>query len=156
MTLFDTAGMERYTGTIPPTYFRNAQIILLVYSIDSADSISDMPVWIDNYSIARLGDSISSAIPVLVGNKCDLQDSRDVPISRVKETASLCGVPEDNVFELSALTGEGFDELFDRLALLMNKSDSRSRERRKTIRATADVSEDTSKKKPACPACSKV
>lgn len=135
MTLFDTAGMERYTSTIPPTYFRNAKIILLVYSITDTDSISELPSWIENYSEVRLGDAMANTIPVLVGNKADLEKNRDVLITRAKETARQCFIPEENVFELSASTGEGFDELFDTLALLMSKPENNWKTQRKTIRA---------------------
>ena len=152
MTLFDTAGMERFTSTIPPTYFRNAKVILLVYSIDNADSISDMPGWVENYSPSRLGGSIPNAIPVLVGNKCDLEDTRDVSVTRVKETASICEIPEANVFEVSTLNGNGFDELFDHLAHLMSTSDGQWKTRRKTIRPTQEPEQQVTKKKHNCPA----
>ena len=154
MTLFDTAGMERFTVTIPPTYFRYAKVILLVYSIDNADSISDMPVWIGNYSINRLGDSIADAITIMLGNKADLEENRDVTIDRAKETARICGIPEENIFEISTRTGKGFDEFFDHLALLLSKSESRWKERKKTIRAHAPE-ENAPKKQTNCLSCSK-
>ena len=152
MTLFDTVGMERFSNSLPPTYFRNAKVILLVYSIVSADSMSDMPDWIQNFSITRLGDAISDVIPVLVGNKSDMAASRDVPVSRARETATLCGIPEENMFEISAKTGEGFDELFNRLAILIdNSGDERLNERGITIRPTSENS-STQKKNQSCPA----
>ena len=153
MTLFDTAGMERYTSTVPPTYFRNAKLILMVYSIDNPDSISDIIMWTENFSLARLGESSNMMTPILVGNKSDLDDSRDVSIQRVQETARLCGISEEDVFEISASTGEGFEEMFDKLALKMTKSENGFK-RQKTIRAGSDVRKDK-EKSITCSYCNK-
>ena len=153
MTLFDTAGMERYTSTVPPTYFRNAKQILMVYSIDNPDSISDVIMWAENFSLARLGESSNQMTPILVGNKSDLEDSRDISVQRVQETARLCGISEEDVFEISTSTGEGFEEMFDKLALKMAKSENGFK-RQKTIRAGSDVRKDK-QKSITCSNCSK-
>ncbi len=153
MTLFDTAGMERFTSSIPPTYFRNAKVIILVYSIDSADSVSEMPDWIANYSINRLGNEMADIIPILVGNKCDLLESRDVSLPRVKETANLCGISEENLFEVSAYSGHGFKELFDKIAILVDNPYEKRNVKRKTIIANNSSSgRDNHNKKQSCSA----
>lgn len=121
MTLFDTAGMERFTDTVPPTYFRHAGIVILVYSIDNAESIGNiLNIWTDNFSPHRIGDSSYSLARVLVGNKSDLEEERDVSRDRAIETAHLCDIPMDMVFEISAQTGEGFDDVFSKLARILD------------------------------------
>ena len=119
MTLFDTAGVERYTQTIPHTYYRRAKVVMMVYSMDNSDSFYSISSnWIDNATAAD-----ESAITVLVGNKLDLLNNRDSEKSafitgkKAHVLAENWDIESSLVFEVSALTGEGFQELFDSVAL---------------------------------------
>ena len=119
MTLYDTAGVERYTQTIPNTYFRRARAVLMVYSIDNTDSFDAISSnWIENADAAG-----ESAIKVLVGNKldlsCDEESETIIPKHRAKTLAENLDIEFNMVFEVSALTGEGFQEMFDAVALQM-------------------------------------
>ena len=125
--LYDTAGMERYTETIPPTYFRDAKAVVLVYSIDCDDSIGNIQMWAGNFNICRLGESSLGLTPILVGNKADLEENRAVNLNRAIETGLLCDVKPENVIEVSAKSGQGVQELFDKIALLVSKTDTRPR-----------------------------
>lgn len=115
LTLFDTAGMERFSYTIPPTYFRNTKVVLLVYSTDDIDTASNLMDWVTNFHQTRIGDNSSAMLRVLVGNKSDLsmaETTRDI----AREIANNCDVPDDMRFEISAKDGDGFDELFNTIA----------------------------------------
>lgn len=119
MTLFDTAGVERYTHTIPPTYYRKAKVVLLVYSVNNSDSFNAISNnWVDIPSSAE-----DTHLTVIVGNKCDLneveEDEQFVPRQRAQTLASNLDIDPSLVFEISALTGKGFQELFDRVAVMM-------------------------------------
>ena len=119
MTLYDTAGVERYTQTIPPTYFRKARVVLLVYSVESSDSFHAISSnWIDNTTATD-----DSSIMVLVGNKCDIdrdeEVERAIPRHRAETLATNLDIETTLVFEVSALTGKGFKELFDAVAVRM-------------------------------------
>ena len=71
ITLYDTAGMERFEGTIPPTYFRSARAVILVYSISSTDSINNIESWMESITPQRLEyvGHIGEILRVIVGNK---------------------------------------------------------------------------------------
>lgn len=119
MTLYDTAGVERFTQTIPPTYYRKAKVVLLVYSLDNCDSFHAISSnWVDNTTAAD-----ENSITVLVGNKCDLDEEEEgeqfVPRQRALTLAENLGIDSELVFETSALTGKGFQELFDCVAVKM-------------------------------------
>lgn len=119
MTLFDTAGVERYTQTIPPTYYRKAKVVILVYSVDNSDSFNAISSnWVDIPSSAE-----DTHLTVIVGNKCDLNEDEEaeqfVPRRRAQTLASNLEIDQSLVFEISALTGKGFQELFDRVAVMM-------------------------------------
>ena len=126
MTLYDTAGVERYTQTIPPTYYRKAKIVLLVYSVDNCDSFHAITSnWVDNTSAAD-----ENSITVLVGNKCDLDEEEEgeqfVSRQRALTLAENLEIDSELVFEASAMTGKGFQELFDCVAVKMQDTNFRA------------------------------
>lgn len=116
MTLYDTAGMERFEGTVPPTYFRNACAVIFVYAINTSESINNIPSWAENISVQRLGPMSNTIIKALVGNKSDLDSDREVTVMRGKETAERSEIPKHLVFEVSAMTGQGVDKMFATIA----------------------------------------
>ena len=118
MTLFDTAGVERHTQTMLPTYFRKAKAIILVYSIDNVESFDDIGSnWMDNSMNAGIGAHIA-----LVGNKVDLDQSdegeskRVISRQRAMQYADSNDIDKKMVFEVSAKTGQGIQEMFDAVA----------------------------------------
>ena len=124
LTLYDTAGMERYEGTVPPSYFRHAKAVIFVYSIDSQESIDNIMHWADSVSPQRLEfvGTHGGIIRVLVGNKSDLEDDRQVSTKRGRDTAENLEI--DSFCEISAKTGDGFDELFKGIAEKFFKANS--------------------------------
>ena len=123
MTLFDTAGIERHMSTIPPTYFRWSKVVMLVYSIDDSDTFDSLTGWSENAISARVG---GETLFVLVGNKLDLPSERRVDKSRAIMYAGNIDVETDMVFEVSALTGEGVDRMFDAIAAKMGPAPPQS------------------------------
>ena len=117
MTLYDTAGVERHTQTMLPTYFRHAKAVVLVYSIDNSETFDDVGEnWLDN-SVNAAG----RVQLVLVGNKLDLvsgggRSRRAISRERALQYAMNVDIEEDMVFEVSAKTGEGIAEMFDAIA----------------------------------------
>ena len=104
-------------STIPPTYFRWSKVIMLVYSLDDVDTFDSLTNWADNAAGARAGRSQSEIVTVLVGNKLDLEDERQVMKSRARQYASNNDIEEDMIFEVSALDGTGVQEMFDAIAV---------------------------------------
>ena len=47
ITLFDTAGQERYRS-ITKTYFKDSKGIILIYSIIKSDSFEHVQIWLDS------------------------------------------------------------------------------------------------------------
>lgn len=109
LTLFDTAGMEKFQTTLPPTYFHFAKGIIFVYDVSEVDNFEGLSGWIDGVEgFAR------DAVKVLVGNKCDL-DKR-VDDSRAKQLAQNVDISPDMVFFVSAKTNDGVSEMFEKIA----------------------------------------
>lgn len=108
--------MERFEGTVPPTYFRNAFAVIFVYAINSQESINNMASWADSISYQRIGDTSKTIVKALVGNKADLKNDREVSATRRNATAEQAEIKEHLVFEVSALTGDGVDKMFSTIA----------------------------------------
>ena len=70
---WDTAGNERY-HTVTSSYFRGAVAACVVYDITSFQSFKDVAFWLKEIK-QKCNENI---VIMLVGNKCDLEASRQV------------------------------------------------------------------------------
>jgi len=104
LLLYDTAGQEKFRSLIP-MYTRDANIILLVYDISNRESFTHLPDWVKDLTNVNLDEVIF----VIIGNKIDLNDKREVTLEEGKKFAE----EKDFLFqEISAKTGDGFTDLF--------------------------------------------
>eukprot|EP00947_MAST-08B_sp_MAST-8B-sp1_P004159 g4159.t1 len=72
--IWDTAGQERYRS-ITKSHYRRAEVAVLVYDITSAESFRSVGDW-----LAELRDVVGDDVQLLlVGNKADLAEYREVP-----------------------------------------------------------------------------
>ncbi len=71
MDLWDTAGQERYMS-IMPMYFRNADIVLLVFDLSDLQSVDRLYYYLDRIDKeVRHNHTI-----IIIGNKLDLVDAK--------------------------------------------------------------------------------
>ena len=105
LLLYDTAGQEKFRSLIP-MYIRESQIVLFVYDITRKDSFNSIPKWFSDV----LDIKSNEAVFVLIGNKIDLENERKVSFNEGKKFAD-----EKNIIfgEVSAKTGDGFEDLFN-------------------------------------------
>ena len=74
LLLLDTAGQERYKS-INETYYKKADCCLLMYDITSRESFD----VVKNYYVPKINDYKNQILKVvLLGNKADLKDQRQV------------------------------------------------------------------------------
>jgi len=108
LDILDTAGQEEYSS-MQDQWFRTGQGFLCVYSVISKKTFSELPALKDK--ILRIKDA--SKVPmVLVGNKCDLVDEREVSKDDGEDLAKKFGCP---FFESSAKNHINVDEAFREL-----------------------------------------
>ena len=74
LEILDTAGTEQFTA-MRDLYMKNGQGFVLVYSITAQSTFNDLHEIRDQ--ILRVKDTEDVPI-ILVGNKCDLEDEREV------------------------------------------------------------------------------
>ncbi|KAL7629719.1 GTPase Ryh1 [Parahypoxylon ruwenzoriense] len=108
LQLWDTAGQERFRSLIP-SYIRDSSVAVVVYDISNAKSFQNTKKWIDDVRAERGND----VIIVLVGNKTDLNDKREVTTAQGEEEAK-----KNNLMfvETSAKLGHNVKNLFRRIA----------------------------------------
>lgn len=108
--IWDTAGQERFARVLLPTYFRKARGVVLVYDTTSLKSLESLAErW-----MVQLCDHANSEdlAKLLVGNKCDLVDSREVPLERAMAFCKEFGMEH---IETSAKSGSNVLEAFEKL-----------------------------------------
>lgn len=104
----DTAGQERFR-TITTAYYRGAMGILLVYDITSEKSFDSIRNWIRNIEEHASAD----VERMLIGNKCDMNDKRQVSKERGEKLAIEYGM---KFMETSAKLNENIENAFFTLA----------------------------------------
>ena len=105
LEIWDTAGSERYHSVIP-SFFRSASAIAIIYDITSRDSFEKLKYWSDFASM----NAPPQATVFVVGNKIDLEESRNVTYEEGKRFAQ--SIEAKSFLETSAKTGEAVDGLF--------------------------------------------
>lgn len=108
LQLWDTAGQERFRSLIP-SYIRDSSVAVVVYDISNAKSFQNTRKWIDDVR----GERGNDVIIVLVGNKTDLSDKREVTTAQGEEEAKKNGLM---FIETSAKVGHNVKQLFRRIA----------------------------------------
>ncbi|KAL1823479.1 hypothetical protein DCAR_0311385 [Daucus carota subsp. sativus] len=108
LQLWDTAGQERFRSLIP-SYIRDSSVAVIVYDVANRQSFLNTAKWIEEVRTERGND----AIIVLVGNKTDLVEKRQVSI----EDGDAKSRESDVMFmETSAKAGFNIKPLFRKIA----------------------------------------
>ena len=116
LQLWDTAGQERFRSLIP-SYIRDSTVAVVVYDITNANSFHQTSKWIDDVRTERGSD----VIIMLVGNKTDLSDKRQVSTEDGERKAKELNVM---FIETSAKAGYNVKQLFRRVAAALPGMDS--------------------------------
>ena len=106
LIMWDTVGQERFKSLIP-SYLKNANCIILVYDISNKSSFISLNKWlIDAKEYVN-----EKTLFVICGNKLDLK--RAVTRKEAEDFSNEKNIPL--FIEVSALTGEGINDLFNNI-----------------------------------------
>ena len=108
----DTAGQEKY-NSIAANLIRNAEGIIVMYDITKYETFESISKWIESIKEIK-GNDFPSFPFILVGNKCDLAEEREVEIEEGKEKAETYGFP---FFETSNKDGTNVEKAALAIAL---------------------------------------
>ena len=107
LQIWDTAGQERYK-VLAKNYYKNSDGFIIVYDITDKKSFNNVANW-----ITQIKDSASENVKcVLLGNKCDLEELRQVDINQGKDLANNYHL---KFYETSAQKGNNIQKVFNDL-----------------------------------------
>ncbi|EFA85186.1 Rab GTPase [Heterostelium album PN500] len=118
LQLWDTAGQERFRSLIP-SYIRDSSVAIVVYDITNKNSFLNTIKWIDDVRSER-GNNV---VIMLVGNKTDLADKRQVSMEEGEAKAKEY---EIMFTETSAKAGFNIKALFRKVASALPGIDTNS------------------------------
>ena len=143
MKIWDTAGQERFKS-MSVNVIKNVEGLILTYSIASRESFQNLESWLKQLNDA---DDLSKKPIIIVGNKSDLEASREVSKAEGKQFADNHGY---HFFETSAKTAENvkeaFDDIFEQLYKLFEDEITGKKENKIKI----ELKNDIKKKKSCC------
>ena len=115
--IWDTAGQERYRS-LASTFYKGAECCFLVYDITSNRSFDSLGGWHSDF-LAAIDTKDPKQFPFIVlGNKHDKAESREVAEVKGKEWAKEIGA---EFFETSAKDQTGVEEaLRESINLILN------------------------------------
>ncbi|KAI6650525.1 Ras-related protein Rab-22A-like [Oopsacas minuta] len=138
--MWDTAGQEKYKG-LAPMYYRGASAAIVVYDITSFNTYNVVKDWVRD---VRDTCDTEDFILIIVGNKVDVEEKRNVP----RETAEkYCVSMGAHLFECSALSGKNVFEIFEKIAENLPSENPMLHHKRDTINIRPPIKE---KKKECC------
>ncbi|XP_071960187.1 ras-related protein Rab-43-like [Antedon mediterranea] len=114
LQVWDTAGQERFR-TITQSYYRSANGVVLAYDITKKESFNNIPRWIEDVQ-KYAGNNV---LQVLIGNKKDLEASREVKLTDAEALANHHGMLMCT--ETSAKDSTNVDDTFYQLATILKK-----------------------------------
>ena len=105
--IWDTAGQERYKS-ITAVYYKGAKGALVVYDTTDKSTFDNIDKW-----MLEIKDKTSKDIKLMIiGNKIDLKDEREVKNEEALKKAESLGIP---LMETSALDATNVKEAFNDL-----------------------------------------
>lgn len=114
LQLWDTAGQELFRS-VTRGYYRGSAGALILFDLSNRDSFENVEKWLqDVRDVAR-----EDVVIVLIGNKSDLANKRQVSKEEAEEFAKKCNMA---YFEVSARTGENVQEAISACVELIEKN----------------------------------
>lgn len=108
LQIWDTAGQERFR-TITSSYYRGSHGVIIVYDVTNKLSFNNVKMWLSE--IER--HASPSVNKLLIGNKIDLGNKREVSYEEGKDFADSMGM---SYLETSAKSGDNVEQVFIKLA----------------------------------------
>ena len=103
--IWDTAGQECFKS-VSRGYYKSSVCALVVYDITNRKSFDNVIEWIEECK----NNGPQTVTMVLVGNKSDLKEMRNISYEEGEELANRFNMM---FFETSALNGDNIDKLFN-------------------------------------------
>ena len=120
LQIWDTAGQERYKS-ITSAYYKGSKGAFVVYDISRKSTFDNVDKWIDELK----NNGSEDVFIMLVGNKSDLKDKREISEEDVQKKAQLYNIA---FCETSALEGKNIEYAFESLINEITKKVEKEKE----------------------------
>ncbi len=144
INFIDTAGQEKFRA-ISVNYLKGTDGVLLVFDITNKETFYLIQNWVEDIH----QNNKSNIGKILLGNKSDLEESRQVSKEEAEQLAKDLGC---QYIEASAKTGENINETISEIAKLSfeyyKKLDES--EKRRSIKLTNNNKKEEQNKKGCC------
>ena len=145
--IWDTAGQEKYKA-ITGAYYKGSKGAFIVYDITRKDTFASIERWVNDLKAT----SDPKLTIILIGNKNDLDDKREVSKDQGEEKAKSFGCA---FLETSAFSGDNLDKAFELMVKEIYEKFSNSSSEDEEFEAVKKgedlkVEKATNKKKKAC------
>ena len=104
LMIWDIIG-HKSAKKVPATYYAGVEGIIVVFDLTRPETFSDLDYWVGSI----MADKNYSPVVVLLGNKSDLEDRRNVADEHIMATANKLNA---KYFLTSARTGQNVEEAF--------------------------------------------
>ena len=116
MQIWDTSGLEKYRSILY-SYFRNLNAFILVFSLTDHQSFKHIYYWLN--ILKENNSEISNLVFVLVGNKSDLLEDRQVTPQQIEQL--ICDLRRNwklngHYFETSVKNEKSLSPIFEYIA----------------------------------------
>ena len=107
LQIWDTAGQDRFRS-ITKNYYKGANGIIVIYSVTDKKTFNNVKNWVN-----QIKSEVDERVTIiLVANKIDDEENREVSKEEGEEIASNLGLP---FFECSAKSGVNINYTFNEL-----------------------------------------
>ena len=137
--IWDTAGQERYKS-ITAVYYKGAKGALVVYDTTSKDSFDNIDKWMGEVKEKTTNDLKL----MIIGNKIDLKEDREVTTEQAMEKAKSFGIP---LMETSALDATNVKEAFFDLLREIYKEFKKNTNNNDDLKENKGINLNTNEKK---------
>ncbi|NHI91462.1 MAG: GTP-binding protein [Candidatus Lokiarchaeota archaeon] len=113
LVIWDIAGQEKF-NVMRKMFYKGADGVLILYDITNEETFQSLKKWTKDY--VKFYEKEEKKLPltgIILGNKLDLENSRQVKNEEGESFAKQNGM---FFYEISALTGENIDNVFQTIA----------------------------------------
>ena len=138
----DTAGQEKFRA-ISVNYLKGTDGVILVFDITNRETFDLLESWLNELKDTNKAD----VSKILVGNKCDLEEKRQVTVEDAEKLAETMNC---KYYEASAKSGKNVNEALDEIARAAYVNSSKSDERVESIVLSREEEAKRKKKNGCC------
>jgi small GTP-binding protein len=107
LIIWDIAGQSKFS-TFRKQFYSGTHGVIFVCDVTDPASFQDIKKW-----YADVNPTVKTVKGIIIGNKTDLDTSRQVSMQELEELSAELGMA---AFQTSALSGENVDVAFEELA----------------------------------------